>query len=160
MELSRLNMPPSLRSLAESKHSPRSRIRGFRLKGQAYTFRFTMGWFKRKMRQSGPGSNNRYVGKPLLIVLDNYVLSTLGQLSLEKETESLSILQQLYGSRDSNWRTILRTRFQISDSMDETVRQMWASDQERAEREGITLAVEDFARMVVNQNFAHLIEEK
>jgi len=118
-----------------------------------------MGWFTRKTRPSRAASNERYGGRPLLIVLENYVLSTIEPLSPEKETESLTILQQLYGG-GSNWRAILRTRFQISDYMDESLRQMWTSDQERAQQEGKTLAIEDFARMVVDQNFAHLIEKK
>ena len=93
-----------------------------------------MGWFTRKTRPSRAASNERYGGRPLLIVLENYVLSTIEPLSPEKETESLTILQQLYGG-GSNWRAILRTRFQISDYMDESLRQMWTSDQERAQQE-------------------------
>ena len=118
-----------------------------------------MGWFTRKTRQLHSVGNERYVNKPLLIVLENYVLSTIGPLSPAQETESLAILKQLYGS-SSDWRTILRTRFQIADSMAETLRQMWAVDQERAQQEGRILALADFARMVVDQNFAHLIETK
>lgn len=115
-----------------------------------------MGWFTRKTRPAV--SKDRYANRPLLVVLENYVLSAVGLLSPEKAAESLSILQRLYGSRESDWRVILRTRFQISASMDETLRQMWASDQERAEREGARLSVEVFARMIVDQNLAHLVE--
>jgi hypothetical protein len=117
-----------------------------------------MSWFTRKSRPARV-TKDRYADKPLLIVLENYVLSTVAPLSPEKERETLDILQRLYGGR-SDWRSMLRTRFQIPDSMDEHVRQMWVTDQERAERDGITPTIEDFARMIVDQNFAHLIEEK
>jgi hypothetical protein len=36
---------------------------------------------------------------------------------------------------------------------------MWRTNQERARRAGVTLAAEDFARMVVDQNFAHLVQQ-
>lgn len=114
-----------------------------------------MGWFTRK--QQRPASTDRYVTKPLLVLMDSYVLSVIGELPPEEEVHLLTITQRAYGGR-SDWLTTMRGRFQLSASTDELVRQMWVSEQERAQQEGRTLAPKNFARAIVDENFAHLIE--
>jgi hypothetical protein len=40
--------------------------------------------------------NDRYAGRPLLILLENYVLSCIGQLPVDKEAGLLSITQRVF----------------------------------------------------------------
>lgn len=102
-------------------------------------------------------TNDRYNGRPLLIMLENYVLSAIGSLAPDKEQLAVSITQRVFGG-DSDWRSTLRGTLHLSDSLDEALRKMWATNQQRAQQAGVTLTPEEFARMVVDQNFAHLIE--
>jgi hypothetical protein len=116
-----------------------------------------MGWFTRK-QAAQDRQRDRYEGKPLLILLENYVLSCIGQLPADKEAGLLSVTQRVFGGGD-DWKATLRATLQLGDSLDDSLRRMWTTNQERAAQAGVTLTAEDFARMIVDQNFAHLIEK-
>ena len=117
-----------------------------------------MGWFTRKQQTPSAPQADRYAGRPLLILLESYVLSCIGQLSTDKETGLLSVTQHVYGGGD-DWKATLRATLQLGDSLDESLRQMWSTNQERARQANVTLTAPDFARMIVDQNFAHLIQK-
>jgi hypothetical protein len=117
-----------------------------------------MGWFTRKQKSTTEPQADRYVGRPLLILLENYVLSCIGQLPADKESSLLSMTQCVYGGGD-DWRATLRSTLQLGDSLDESLRQLWTTNQECAKQVSATLTPEDFARMIVDQNFAHLIQK-
>ena len=51
----------------------------------------------------------------------------------------------------------LRTTLQLGDALDDSLRQMWAENQQQAQQAGVTLSPEEFARMIADQNFAHLL---
>lgn len=111
---------------------------------------------RRKPVEPSP-TTDRYNGRPLLILLENYVLSAIGNLTPDKEQLAASATQRVFGG-DADWRSTLRGTLHLGDSLDESLRQMWATNQQRAQQAGVTLAPEEFARMVADQNFAHLIE--
>jgi hypothetical protein len=118
-----------------------------------------MGWFTRKQETPKQLNTDRYAGRPLLILLENYVLSCIGHLSSDKEAGLLSVTRRVYGGGD-DWKATLRSTLQLGDSLDESLRQMWTTNQERAKQANVTLTPEDFARMIVDQNFAHLIQKQ
>jgi hypothetical protein len=103
-----------------------------------------------------PARPDRYEGKPLLIILEYYVLSSIDRLTPDKEADLRTLTQQIYGG-GSNWRATLRTTLQLLDSMDRELRQMWRTHQDLAWEARVNLVPGDFARIVVDQNFAHLI---
>jgi len=117
-----------------------------------------MGWFTRKQQTQNEPQADRYAGRPLLILLENYVLSCIDQLPADKEAGLLSVTQRVYGGGD-DWKATLRATLQLGDFLDESLRQMWTTNQERARQSNVTLTAEDFARMIVDQNFAHLIQK-
>ncbi|MGV3659698.1 MAG: hypothetical protein ACO1TE_05930 [Prosthecobacter sp.] len=99
----------------------------------------------------------RYAGRPLLILLENYVLSTIGCLAAEKEQLNASITKRIFGGGD-DWRATLRGTLRLEASIDDDLRQMWGAYQQNARTAGRTPVPEDFARRVADENFAHLIE--
>ena len=100
---------------------------------------------------------DRYKGRPLLILLENYVMSVIGSLAPDKEQLAASATQRVFGG-GTDWRSTLRTTLHLDDSLDESLRQMWTTNQERAQQASVTLSPEDFARMVADQNFAQLFD--
>jgi hypothetical protein len=118
-----------------------------------------MGLFTRKQHTPKEPQADRYAGRPLLILLENYVLSCIGQLPADKEAGLLSVTQRVFGGGD-DWKATMRSTLQLGESLDESLRQMWTTNQERARQANVTLAPEDFARMIVDQNFAHLIQSR
>ena len=115
-----------------------------------------MGWFRKKQKPTAPGSD-RYKGKPLLILLENYVLSCIGCLPEEKVPTLTGIVQKVYGGGD-DWKATLRSTLHLEDALDDDLRRMWLRNQDIAKQANESLLPEDFARMVVGQNFSSLIE--
>ena len=120
-----------------------------------------MRWFRKPAApaQESNSDYDRYAGKPLLALLESYVLECIGQLPSEKETALIQIVQRVYGG-GSDWKATLRSVLHLDDSLDESLRQMWTKNQDIAHQAGVRLSPEEYARMVVDQNFAQLIDQR
>jgi hypothetical protein len=116
-----------------------------------------MGWFSKKKEQPAPVDSDGYNGKPLLILLENYMLDCIGCLPKDKVPTIINIIQQVYGGGD-DWKATLRSTLHLDASLDESLRQMWVRNQDGARQANQTLAPKDFARMVVDQNFSKMID--
>ncbi len=100
----------------------------------------------------------RYRGRPLLIVIENYILAAIGESAGHQE-DMLPIVQQVFGGGD-DWMATVRRTLDWDDSIDESFRAMWVRNQEIARQKGLTLHPVQFAKMVADQNFAHLIDRQ
>jgi hypothetical protein len=106
-----------------------------------------MGWFSKKKEQSSPLNSDRYKGKPLLILLENYVLDCIGCLPKEKVPTITCMIQRVYGG-GKDWKATLRSTLRLDDSLDENLRQMWVRNQDLAKQANQPLPPEDFARII------------
>jgi len=101
-----------------------------------------------------PNTNLRYQGKPLLRLLECYVLWAIDQLpaadanKLKKMTPKL---QGIYGVQ-GEWQQIIAALMELPPSMPETIRTFWAKNTEIARKNQATLAPQQFAEMFVDQN--------
>jgi hypothetical protein len=115
-----------------------------------------MRWFGRK-QEPAPTISDRYKGKPLLILLENYVLSCIGCLPQEKVPAITGVVQKVYGGGD-DWKATLRSTLHLEDAFDDALRRLWLRNQDLAKHANELLLPEDFARMVVDQNFSSLVQ--
>ena len=99
----------------------------------------------------------RYRGKPLLIVLENYVLRCIDELPEDKDRLAAAVVQRVFGG-DTDWRKTMRARLQLPDSIDESIRSMWARNQTIAKKNDKPLSPIQFAKMFADANFAPLIK--
>lgn len=101
-------------------------------------------------------ANPRYAGKPLLRLLECYVLWAIEELP-EKEASSLVTmtpkLRGLYKS-DGQWQDIIAGIFEMSAEMPEQLKGLWRRNEQIARRNGVVLSPQQFAEMVVDENFA------
>lgn len=98
---------------------------------------------------------SRYQGKPLLRLLECYVLSAIGELPDADEHNLANMtpkLQQAYGAQ-GNWREIIAQVMQFPANMDSELQRMWIHNQHLAAQNGEGLLAEDFARLVAEDNF-------
>jgi hypothetical protein len=119
------------------------------------------GFFKRKPPAEAPLPSaevepERYVGRPLLVVLENYVLDCIGELPPDKQALAHSVMQRVWGGGD-DWKATVRAQLELEPSVDEALRGMWSRNQELARQQRQQSNAVQFAKMVVDQNFAHLI---
>ena len=101
-------------------------------------------------------SNQRYQGKPLLRLLECYVLWTIDQLP---ETESGALrqmtpnLQSLY-RRSGEWHDVIAAAIGLPPNAPELIRDLWLTSIEIARKNGVTLSPQRFAEMFVDQDLA------
>jgi hypothetical protein len=103
-----------------------------------------------------PTANPRYSGKPLLRLLECYVLWAIDQLT-DKE---LSILQgmapklrSLYGV-EGEWQQVIAFAANLPVDMPTRIRDVWTKNTEIARTNGATLTPQQFAEMFVDANLA------
>ena len=101
----------------------------------------------------------RYEGRPLLLLVENYVLAAIGELPPEKAERVGAIVRRMWGGGD-DWMRTLRRELDLNDSVDESFRRMWARNQEIARQNGMELHPIQFAKMIADTNFAPLLERK
>ena len=102
--------------------------------------------------------NNRYHGKPLIIVLENYVLHCVGALEPERYQVMQELVQRTFGG-GADWKQTIRGVLHLEDGLDEHLRTMWRRNQEIAAANGAVLHPAEFAAMIVDQNFAPRIDK-
>jgi hypothetical protein len=105
---------------------------------------------------SAEAEPERYAGRPLLIVLENYVLDCIGELPVDKQALARSIVRRVWAGGD-DWRATVRAQLHLESSLDESLRGMWSRNQELAKQHSRPLHPIQFAKMVIDQNFAELI---
>ena len=98
----------------------------------------------------------RYEEKPLLIVLENYVLDTIGELPIDRQVGVRQIVQNVFGG-DDDWRRTVRSRLALPDTLDDALRQAWQQNQDLARQNEVDLHPVHFAKMIVDTSFAHLV---
>lgn len=100
-------------------------------------------------------SNPRYDGKPLLRLLDLYVLWAIGELPPDQEdvmNRAAPKLQAQFGG-GGQWQEAVERAVRMDADTPQQIRGMWTRNLEIAHANGLTLTPEEFALMVVDDNF-------
>jgi hypothetical protein len=100
----------------------------------------------------------RYHRRPLVLVLESYVLDCIGELPADRSETVAELVQSVFGG-DRDWKRTIRQQLRIPDTLDDSLRDMWARNQEIARENTYDLHPVQFAKMVVDKNFATLIGE-
>ncbi|GAA4482119.1 hypothetical protein [Gluconacetobacter asukensis] len=99
--------------------------------------------------------NSRYDGKPLLRLLELYVLNSINELSqVDRQTlERMEPrLHAIYGG-GGTWHEAIAAALSMSLDVPKVIQDMWISNQETAKKKGVILSPQMFAEMFVDQNF-------
>lgn len=99
---------------------------------------------------SGP----RYEGKPLLRLLELYVLWAIDELPENDRTTLEKIapkLKEIYGG-DGNWQEAIATAIHMPSDLPIAIQGMWLRNQELARLNGAALQPQVFAQIVADDN--------
>lgn len=100
-------------------------------------------------------SNSRYSGKPLLRLLELYVLKTIGELP-EPDAKTLELmapkLRSTYGV-SGDWGEVISSVAGLSGGVPDAIRNMWRENSELAKKSGAKLTPQQFSEMFVDANF-------
>jgi hypothetical protein len=101
-------------------------------------------------------ASDRYAGKPLLLLLELYVLWAIDELSefhadrLEDMTQRLTVA---FGG-DGSWQDALAQAMDLPPEMAELIRERWARNRAIADERDEELTPQAFAEMFIDANFA------
>jgi hypothetical protein len=98
----------------------------------------------------------RYQGRPLLIVLENYVLDCISKLPPGDSERLDQMMQQALGG-GPDWKQTLREMLQLDPTLDGELQKLWVENESLARKQGIELHPVQFAKMVVDENFAEAV---
>ncbi len=99
--------------------------------------------------------STRYEGRPLLRLLECYVLWAVDALSdadAARLSEMTPRLRSIYRA-DGNWPDVLAQVMEMAPDTPERIRELWAKNQEIAMRNSATLTPQQFAEVFVDQNW-------
>lgn len=98
--------------------------------------------------------SQRYSGKPLLRLLECYVLRAIGALP-DKEAQALASmtpkLREIYG-HDGDWPEIVAATVNLPPEATVAIKGMWERNQKIASENNVTLSAQAFAEMFVDEN--------
>ena len=98
---------------------------------------------------------NRYQDKPLLRLLECYILDAIGELSDIHKHNLDAItpkLQKTY-NKPGDWKEIIEQVMNITTEKKEAINKIWLKNQLIAEQSDEILDSENFAQMFVDRNF-------
>lgn len=98
----------------------------------------------------------RYDGKPLLRLLELYVLDVIGELERGEQDRLRAMapkLHAIYGG-GGRWEDAVAAAVHMPPEMPVAIRDMWAKNLEVARANGMTLPPQRFAEMFVDENLA------
>ena len=105
--------------------------------------------FKKKPKQA-----DRYAGKPLLRLVDSFVLKCIGELDSASEAKLREMepkLQQIY-SCSGTWEEIIISQLHFSPDIRTAIRDLWLKNQAIAKQHKATLTPMQFIEMFVEKN--------
>src|SRR5438128_1069144 len=98
--------------------------------------------------------NPRYQGKPLLRLLECYVLWAIAQLPEEQLAtlrEMTPKLQSIY-NKQGDWQTVIAAVMDLPSDFPSKIRELWNRNVELAGNRNSTLTPQQFAETFVDQN--------
>jgi len=95
---------------------------------------------------------NRYESRPLLRLLDSYVLGLTGNLDSATELRVAKVVRATFGG-GPDWMATLRKSVHLPDDMDRRIQQLWQAQPPGTDPRAFTVAVSD-------ETFAPLIDQE
>lgn len=106
-----------------------------------------------------PQLRRRYEGRPLLILLENFVLACIGALSAETTARIAGLTRRGFDAPpDADWMEVLRTQLELGPGICDSIRERWQTAVAQLEQRGEPVDPVAFARGVVDANFAPLLD--
>jgi hypothetical protein len=108
-----------------------------------------MDLFKKK-----PQPTDRYAGKPLLRLVDSFVLKCIGELDESSEAtlrEMEPKLRQVYNC-SGTWEDVIISQLHFQPEIRTAIRDLWLKNQAIAKQHNVTLTPMQFVEMFVEKN--------
>ena len=108
---------------------------------------------------SAAAEMDRYEQRPLLLVLENYILDCIGELEEEKNAGMTTLIRKIFGG-EGDWRATVEEALEFDSSLGDALREMWQKNQQIAAAEKFELHPVQFAKMCAEENFSQYFESE
>jgi len=98
-------------------------------------------------------TGDRYDGRPLLLILESWVLDCIDELPDGKRQAIADLVRGAFGGGD-DWRAALRRALEVDRTHEALIVAEWAREPDGRQR-----SAEEFAQGLVDRDFAHLLED-
>jgi hypothetical protein len=96
----------------------------------------------------------RYGTKPLLILVEAYVLDCIGELGSDRSALAGQMAARTFGGLPRpDWRTAVRANLGLPSGLDAEVRELWHKNLEEFGHQGLKADPVEFARAFADNNF-------
>lgn len=97
---------------------------------------------------------HRYQGKPMLRLLECYVLRAIGSLGDNENATLVEMTPQLRAAlkADGDWYQVIERAMQLPPNMPDLVRDVWEKNRKIADANRSVLSPQSFAEMFVDAN--------
>ena len=100
---------------------------------------------------------SRYEQNPMFIILENYVLDSIGHLDPEKYARLNDVISRnLGGGEGTDWKQTIREQYDLPPDTDANLKTLWQQRIAEANAQQESLTPEDFAREIVDTMFSDL----
>ena len=99
--------------------------------------------------------SDRYTNKPLVMLLEKYILWSISELSSADEARLREMAPHLGRSFSATgtWQEVVASVMEFPPDMPATFNAMWLRNLEIARERGVAMTPQRFAEMVVDENF-------
>jgi hypothetical protein len=107
-------------------------------------------------RSSAPDLQRRYAEKPMVKLLDAYVLWAIDALPPDQNAALQQMaprLRQTWNRTEENWHDVVAAQMQFPPNMPAIIRDMWQKNQTITANSKASLTLQDFTCLFVDQNF-------
>jgi hypothetical protein len=94
--------------------------------------------------------------KPVVLLLENYILDRIGALGQTDELTTKVLMEKAFGER-KDWRGRLQEEFGLTPALDPQLKAMWKHAQGLAQQKGSSVSPREFAEALVEENFADVV---
>lgn len=94
--------------------------------------------------------------KPIVMLLENYVLDRIGLLGQTDELTTRVIMEKAFQEK-GDWRKRLVDELGLTPELDGQLKAMWKQAQGLTTQKGASLSPREFAEMVVEENFQDVV---
>ena len=108
------------------------------------------------MSQSQGEPGGEVQENPVLVLLENYILDTIGELPEQRQVAMTHVVQRVLGGGD-DWKETVRLTLSLPPKIDENIVNLWNKNRRIARRRRETLGPAEFAKWLTKENFATFV---
>lgn len=100
----------------------------------------------------------RYEGRPLLLLIENWILDCIGELEADKQPQMQEAVSTAFHS-EGPWRETFPDLLDLDVAIEKEFRQLWEEHRDQENSDGTLVTPVQFAKLIADENFVEFFED-